>query len=216
MAKIEIVGGPRSTYVWVVRMVCEEKGIAYDLIEALPHSPEAKALHPDGKIPALRHGDFTLCESKAIATYLDRGFPGPKLIPEDPRLAALVEQWVSFVNSVIDVTLIRTYVYAYIRPRTADGKPDRSAVDAVLPALRKQLQLLDKAVASTGHLVGDSLTLADLNLLPILYRVRQFPEGAAALAEAPRLAAYVERLMARPSAKRTEPPPGAPRLAKAG
>jgi glutathione S-transferase len=36
----------------------------------------------------LRHGDFELCESKAIATYLDRSFPGPQLIPSAPRLAA--------------------------------------------------------------------------------------------------------------------------------
>jgi glutathione S-transferase len=29
----------------------------------------------------LRHGDFELCESKAIATFLDRGFPGAQLMP---------------------------------------------------------------------------------------------------------------------------------------
>jgi len=28
MAKIEIIGVPQSNYVWVVRMACEEKGVA--------------------------------------------------------------------------------------------------------------------------------------------------------------------------------------------
>jgi glutathione S-transferase len=158
MAKVEIYGIPRSSCTRVVRLVCEEKGIDYELKAAPPHSPEVNAIHPFGKLPVMRHGDFTLCESKAIATYLDRSFPGPRLIPADPRLAALAEQWVSLVNSVMDGTLVRTYVFAYIFPKGADGKPDRTAIDAVTPALNQQLQLLDQAVAKIGHLVGDGVT----------------------------------------------------------
>ncbi len=113
-------------------------------------------------------------KSKAIATYLDRSFPGPQLIPSDPRLAALTEQWVSLVNTVMDRTLIRTYLYAYIAPKNA-GTPDRAAIDAVMPALREQLGILDRAVARTGYLVGDQFTFADVNLMPIL---RSGPAGA--------------------------------------
>jgi glutathione S-transferase len=215
MARVEILGAPQSTFTRFVRMVCAEKGIDYDLKPMPPHSPEVQAIHPFGKIPAMRHGDLTLCESKAIATYLDRSFPGAKLIPDDPKLAALTEQWISLVNSVMDRTLVRTYLFAYIFPETADGKPDRKAIDAVVPALREQLQLLDKALAKTGFLAGDRLTLADLNLLPILYYVRQFPEGAAALAEAKHLAAYYDRLSARPSFQATTPPPPPAQRAKA-
>ena len=86
MANLEIIGFPQSTYVRVARMACEEKGVAYDLWPAPPHSPEVLAIHPFGKIPAMRHGDFELFESKAIGTYLDRMFPGPHLIPEDARV----------------------------------------------------------------------------------------------------------------------------------
>jgi glutathione S-transferase len=56
----------------------------------------------------MRHGDFELCESKAISTYLDLSFPGPKLIPTEPRHAALTEQWVSLVNTKMDGTLVRS------------------------------------------------------------------------------------------------------------
>jgi glutathione S-transferase len=211
MPKPEIIGSVRSTYTRVVRMVCEEKGIEYALIERPLGAPEILAIHPFGKMPVLRHGDFTLCESKAIATYLDRRFPGPPVIPPDPGLAALTEQWVSLVNTVMDATLIRTYLFAYAFPKTADGKPDRMAIDAVTPALREQVAILDQAVASTGYLVGDQFTLADINLLPILYYVRQLPECAEALATASHLACYYDRHAARPSFARTVPPVGPPR-----
>jgi glutathione S-transferase len=213
MPKPEIIGSAQSTYTRVVRMVCEEKGIEYVLTERMLRAPELLAIHPFGKMPVLRHGDFELCESKAIATYLDRSFPGPHVFPSDPRLVALTEQWVSLVNTVIDRTLIRTYLYAYIAPKTA-GAPDREAIEAVMPAVREQLGILNKAVAGTGYLVGDRFTFADINLLPILDRVRLAPEGAEALATASHLAAYYERHAARPSFARTIPPAGPPGRAK--
>jgi glutathione S-transferase len=130
-----------------------------------------------------------------------------------PRLAALTEQWVSLVNTVMDGTLIRTYLFAYIFPKTADGKPDGKAIEAVTPAVREQLGILERAVAKTGYLVSDQFTFADINLLPILYYVRQLPEGVEAFAAATHLAGYYDRHAARPSFKSTTPPPGPPRRA---
>jgi glutathione S-transferase len=207
MAAVEIIGIPQSTYVRAVRMACEEKRIPYQLKAVFPHSPEVLAIHPFGKIPALRHGDVELCESRAIATYFDGVFPGPRLIPSEPRLAAEADQWISLVNSVMDRTMIRAYLFAYIMPKTADGGPDRQAIEAVLPDLQKQITVLDNAVAKTGYLAGDGFTFADMNLLPILAYVRQFPEGAAAIGGAKHLADYYERHSARPSFQNTVPPP---------
>jgi len=215
MAKVEIIGAARSTYVRVARMVCEEKAIPYDLKEAAPHSADALAIHPFGKIPVMRHGDFELCESKAIATYLDLSFPGPKLIPTDPRRAALTEQWVSLVNTRMDGTMVRTYMFAYIFPKTGDGKPDRKAIEAVAPAVKQEIDLLDRAVAKGGYLVGDSFTYADINLMPILFYLQKFPEGAAAVAATKFLSDYYQRLAARPSFQNTMPPPGPPQRQQA-
>jgi glutathione S-transferase len=213
VSKPEIIGSTRSTYTRVVRMVCEEKGIGHTLTDVWLGAPELAVIHPFGKMPVLRHGDVELFESKAIATYLDRAFPAPFVLPSAPRLLALTEQWVSLVNTLIDRTIIRTYLFAYIAPGTPDGKPNRAAIDAVIPALRQQVAVLDKAVAPTGHLVGDSFTLADINLMPLLHRLKIPPEGAAALAGAKHLSAYYERHAERPSFVRTEPPAGAPRRA---
>jgi glutathione S-transferase len=209
MAKPEIIGATRSSYTRVVRMVCEEKGIDYTLTEVMLDAPELRAIQPFGKMPVLRHGEVELFESAAIATYLDRSFPGPQLFPSDPRRAALTEQWVSFVNTVIDRTMVRTYLYAYIA--TADGKPDRAAIERVMPDVRAQLAVLDKAVATTGHLVDDIFTYADINLMPILDRLKLPPEGAEAFAASPNVAAYYARHATRPSFMRTTPPPGPPR-----
>jgi glutathione S-transferase len=215
MLKPEIIGSSRSTYTRVVRMVCEEKGIEYALSEVELGAPEIFAIHPFGKMPVMRHGDVELFESKAIATYLDRRFPGPTVFPSDPLLGALTEQWVSLVNTVIDRTVIRTYLLAYAAPKTADGKPDRQAIDAVTPALREQIGVLDKAVARTGYLVDDQFTFADINLMPILYYMRLVPEGAEALSRAAQLASYYDRHAERPSFKSTIPPAGPPRRAAA-
>jgi glutathione S-transferase len=193
-------------------MVCVEKNIEYVLTQCLLGSPELFAIHPFGKMPVLRHGDFELYESKAIAAYLDRAFPGPALFPSEPRLAALTEQWVSLVNSETYGTVQR-YVLAYVKPNTPDGSPDRAAMDAVKPQLLSQLAILDRAVAATGYLVGDQLTFADLNLLTILHNVRQLPGAAEALAAATHLASYHVRHSSRPSYASTIPPPGPPRRA---
>jgi glutathione S-transferase len=207
MSSVEIIGGALSTYTRVVRVVCEEKGIPYVHKPARPREPEVAAIHPFGKIPVMRHGDFELCESKAIAAYLDLVFPGPRVFPTEPRHAALTEQWVSLVNTRIDGTMIRTYVFAYVFPKTEDGKPDRKAIDAVAPALADEIGLIDRTVAKGGYLAGDGFTYADINLMPILYYVRKFPEGSAAIAAGKALCGYYDRLAARDSFKKTAPPP---------
>ena len=89
-----------------------------------------------------------------------------------------------------------------------------TAIEAVMPAVREQLGVLDRAVAATGYLAGDHFTFADINLLPILYRVRLSPEGAEALAAASHLAAYYDRHAARPSFVRTMPPATPPGRAR--
>jgi glutathione S-transferase len=210
MTKIQIIGAPFSSYVWAVRMACEEKRVLYDLVPAGLHSPEVCAIHPFGKSPVMRHGDVALFESKAIATYIDRSFPGPKLIPEDARSAAEVEQWVSLVNTTIDPCLIRSYVYGYLMPKGADGKPDRAAIDGLLPTMQQQIDVLDGAVARSGYLAGDSFTLADINLLPVLHFVQRPPEGAEMIRSATNLSAYFSRHSKRSSYMSSFPPPHTP------
>ena len=208
MPALEIIGIPQSNYVWVVRMVCEEKGVPYEHKAERPHTPDVDAIHPFGKIPVMRHGDIELCESKAIATYIDRVFDGPKVIPEDPKSAAKVEQWVSLGNVEFDKLMIRQYVVGYAFPKEP-GKPDMAAIGAAAEKMKPQVAVLDRAVADTGYLAGDGFTLADINILPMLFYVNRFEEGKAILGGAKNLSAYMERHFARPSFRKSAPPPPA-------
>ncbi len=54
---------------------------------------------------------------------------------------------------------MRSYLLNYIFPKGSDGKPDRTVIDAVVPAVKKEIALLDRAVAKGGFLAGDSFTL---------------------------------------------------------
>ena len=205
MSDLQIIGAPASNFVWVTRIACAEKGVPYTLIPTPPHTPEVRAIHPFGKIPVARHGTVALCESRAICLYIDRAFPGPALVPADPAAAALVEQWLSLLNTQIDPLLVRRYLRAYFIPDTTDGSPDRKVIDAVLPDMRTQFAVLDEAVRATGYLAGDSFTLADIDLLPTLFYMNKMPESRVMLAQATHLKAYFERHMERPSVQRTIP-----------
>ena len=206
MNPVEIRGLPQSNYVWATRIALTEKGVPYELVTAAPHSAELNAIHPLGKMPVMRHGDVTLFESNAILTYIDKAFPGPALAPTDALGAAQVQQWISLVNTAVDPAIVRAYILAYIFPSGPDKKPDRARIDAALPNIEKMLDILDKAVAKTGYLVGNSFTLADINLIPIVAGASRFPESSAALAKRGHLMKYLQTQMARSSVQATIPP----------
>jgi glutathione S-transferase len=212
MQKPEIIGSLRSSYTRAVCMACIEKQVPYTFTQCLLGASELLAINPFGKMPVMRHGDFELYESKAIATYLDRAFEGPPLFPSEPRLAALTEQWISVVNSSLYGTVI-SYLQALIAPQTADGSPDVVAIEALKPQLRMRFSVLDKALASTPYLAGEQLSFADLNLVTILHNVPLLPGTAELLAASTHLTRYHDRRAARDSYRTTLPPPGPPRRA---
>jgi glutathione S-transferase len=205
MAELQIIGGSPSNFVWATRIVCTEKGVPYTHTQLLPHTPEVDAIHPFGKIPVMRHGDVTLCESRAIIGYIDRVFDGPPLMPRDPVVAAQIEQWISIVCTTIDPLWLRQYYAAYVLTARAGKEPDRALIDQTIPKMTPQFAIMDRAVAKTGHLVGESFTIADAYLTPILFYMNAVPEGRALLAQSPHLAAYLKRHIDRPSVKATKP-----------
>lgn len=206
MKTVEIIGVPQSTFVRTVRIACEEKGVAYLLTPARPHTPEVDCIHPLGKVPVMRFGDYQLCESRAIATFVDHAFSGPKLFPDDAMLCGKIEQWVSIANTAI-FPVMTTYLQAYFFPRTPDGQPDRTTIERVLPEVRSHISLVEKAVADNGCLADKSFTYADMNLLPILAYLRDCPETGTILTGAKDLTRYFDQHSQRESFKATVPPP---------
>jgi glutathione S-transferase len=205
-ATLTLLGDGRSSYTRTVRMALAEKGVAYSFQACAPHSPEILAVHPFGRIPALRDGETTLFESSAIVRYLDECFgPGPQLLPGTPLTRALCEQWVSAVNAYLYDTMVRRYVLQYLFPRGAGGQPDRGVIDSALREMPAQLAALDTAYGTGDWLAGSALSMADLFVAPILANVERMPEGPALFADAPNVKRAQAVIRRRDSFIRTDP-----------
>jgi glutathione S-transferase len=215
MAELEIIGGPASNYVWACRIACAEKGVPYKLTAVRPHTPEAVAIHPLGKIPCMRHGEVELAESRAILGYIDRMFDGPRLIPADPIAAGQMEQWLSIVNTAIDPLWMRQYLAAYVIPGTADGTPNRARIEQAIPIMQKQMPIMDRALAGKDYLAAGTFTLADITFVPILFYMRSKPESKELLEQHADLVRYLELHLRRPSVHAAIPraPPAVVRAA---
>ncbi len=201
---LEIIGIAGSNFVRTVRLVAEEKGVAYEHNQARPHSDEVKAVHPLGLVPVMRHEGLELFESQAIACYIDSAFEGPALVPEEPQAAALVEQWVAYCATSVDQLLMRQYVIEYLFHKDDDGNVVRHRIDKAIKRFAKVYASLDAGVAG-GYLGGDGISIADCFVIPMLVAAKNFPEGEAELAANPALSAYFERFSERPSFAATAP-----------
>lgn len=211
MADLVLYGYPQSNYVRAARMACVEKGVPYALELAAPHSPAILELNPFGRMPAMRHGDFTLYETSAILRYIDGAFDGPRLTPSDPRQHAKMEQWISAINAYYNDAIMRRLVLQYIFPSAADGKPDRVIVDKAAADVKKQIAILDASLVPGPYLCGADISLADLLLCPIMAYLSQTPEGAAILKTTKNLPSAGEAIRARKSFQETVPPPPPPK-----
>ncbi len=205
MSDLAIFGLPLSSYTWSVRLTCAEKGIAFEMVESFPHSRQQKALHPFGKVPVLRHGNFHLFETSAIMRYLDDTFPEPPLQPDEPQQRAIMEQWISAINDAYYGAMMRRLALQRLAPRIADRPADEAVIESALPDVAFQLDLLDKVFAEADYLAGDRVSLADLLLLPIIATLAATPEGDGFLNNRPRLRRWQKAMAARPSFVATMP-----------
>jgi len=201
---LEIIGAPWGNFVRTVCMAAREKGVPYTQTIVRPTAPEVAAIHPFSLVPCARHGDLTLFESRAIATYIDAAFDGPPLVPRDPRGAAITEEWIALVLTTIDPVLARTYLTTYIN--APNGEPDRAEIEGLLPKMRKCFDVLDDRLAASRYLSGDAFNLSDMFLFPLMWFMRLKPESAAMLEGSPHILGWYTRVAERQSARDTEPP----------
>lgn len=211
MSTVTIHGFPQSSYVWTARATAAIKGVEYTLDAMAPgdHRGEAHlARHPFAKVPALTHGDLTLFECEAICEYLDRKFDGPALQPTDAAENARMRQWISAANCYVYRHTVIDYLFAYLFPKTEDGQPDRGTVDKAAGRLGETVGVLDRALAGREWLAGDSLSLADLFVGPMVMAASTRPEGKAVLGDHPNVAGFVGRLAQNGAFMSAAPPRG--------
>ena len=204
-ATLTIIGTPRSTYVRTVRMALAEKGLKYTYDPAAPHTPPVDAISPYGRVPVFRDGETALFETSAIVRYVDEAFDGTPILAPNARLRAQMEQWVSMINCHGYDAMVRRYVLHYVFPKGEGGAPDRKTIDAALPEIEQLLGILDKAYGKRNFLVGDTVTMADLFLAPIVVYLGMFPESKALLAKVPNVSRAHAAIAERESFKSTMP-----------
>jgi len=206
MADMVVYGNPLSTYTRTVRMALVEKGVDHELEPVDFNAPEYRSIHPFGKIPAMRHGDFLLYETLAITKYVDQAFDGPLLQPESPRPRALMNQWISATLDYLYDAMVRKLVFERLVARVKGRAPDEALVRSALPDIDLQVRVLAETLERSPYLAGDAPTLADLFVQPLLFYVNFTPEGRERLAAVPPVGDWLDRMNARDSAERTMPP----------
>jgi glutathione S-transferase len=149
MATIQIYGVPPSPFTRATRLAAREKGVGYELVPTRPG--ETAPTNPLGKIPMMKHGDFMLYESPAIARYIDCIFDGPPLWPTDAKAAALCDQWLSVVCD----SMVRTALAGVIGPRFGIIPSTEEGIQVALKRSERVVGIFDKHLADHRFLAAN-------------------------------------------------------------
>ncbi len=154
-----------------------------------------KQMWPVGKIPVLRDEarDRTVPETSIIIEYLAQYFPGrTHLIPSDPDRARQTRLADRFYDLYVHAPMQKV-ITDRLRPA---GQNDAYGVEDARRMLRIAYGMIEADMADKQWATGDDFTMADCAAAPALF----YAEMAEPFAKThPNVAAYRERLMARPS-----------------
>jgi len=153
-----------------------------------------RKLWPIRRFPILVDGDRTIleAESTTIIEYLDLHFPGrTRFIPADPELAWGTRFWDRFLDLYIHVPM-QKIVTDRLRPK---GSNDPFGVDQAKQLIETAYGLLDEHMRGSEWINEVGFSMADCAAAaPLRFADMQVPIG-----NRKNLAAYLERLKARPS-----------------
>jgi glutathione S-transferase len=161
-------------------------------------SAEFLGLWPVGKIPVLRDEglDRTIPETTIIIEYLDKHYPGAQpLLPTDEAACLDARLWDRFFDLYVQAPM-QKIVTDRLR---ADGEQDPLGVTEATAGLRTAYDMIERRMVDRTWAAGEAFSIADCAAAPALFYAgiaAPFPNGHA------NLAAYFERLVARPSFQR--------------
>lgn len=193
----------RSSASYRVRIALNLKGLPYRIEPVhlvkdggAQHSAAYRALNPQGRVPLLVDGDFTLGQSLAIFEYLEERHPAPALLPAEAAPRARAREASQLLAADVQ-PLQNISVLNYLRDRLAVDEPGRNAW--VRHWIEQGLAALEARVADQPlmqAMFGDAVSYADCCLVPQVYAARRF---GADTARFPRLAALATRLEVLPA-----------------
>jgi glutathione S-transferase len=192
---------PLSTYSRRVLLAFAEKQIPHELVvvdmAAKRHREQPYlTLNPYGRVPTLEEDGFVLFESAAILNYLEATQPSP-LVPADARSRALVDMHIK----LCDLQFTR-HAGAIVFPKRflPKEKWNLAVIAEAKAEIEKHLAIVDRQLAGRTYLVAEKFSLADLCYMPFLEFLPIME-----IVPPSNVAAWSERLLARPSAAATRP-----------
>jgi glutathione S-transferase len=162
---LTIYGSPMSRTFRVLWMA-KELGLHYENLpldprKGEPRNPDYLKINPNGRVPAIKDGDFVMWESLAINIYLARKHGGP-LCPADAEEAGKVAMW-----SIWALTELENNIVTLVQK--AVGMPiDAAVVDKAKEAVKPPLNVLNDALAPGSYLAANRFTVADLNVAGVV------------------------------------------------
>ena len=161
-------GATPSPYARKTLVALEEKGIAYEQVQAtpFPKTPELLKMHPMGKIPILELDDGTFVpDSSVICAYLERAHPEPSLYPADPKdfaRALFIEEYAD--TRIID-SVGQIFFEKFVKPNVFQQETDEERVKDLLEnALPPTMDYLESQIAKGSETVLDTFSIADVAL----------------------------------------------------
>jgi len=161
-----------------------------DLFKGESHTPEFLKLNPHGLTPVLQEGDTIIWEASAINIYLAEKGDSP-LLGKRAKERYEVLQWMFWSGEQWRV--FATLLFNERVAGRAMGKPESvPIVDLLLTNMRTAASALDAHLATREFIVGDALTLADIDIAAPFSQVFR---TKAPFAEFPNLWAWQQRLL---------------------
>ena len=190
---------PLASYCWKVLIALYENDTPFEarLVDlGDPAAAEAfKALWPTAKMPLLQDTarGRVVPETSIIIEYLQTAYPGPvRFIPDDADAALRVRLMDRLFDSYV-MTPMQAIVGDRIRP---DDAKDPYGVTNARLQLAMAYDLLEIELAGRTWAAGETFGLADCAAAPALF----YADKVAPLTDAhPKVSAYLDRLLARPS-----------------
>lgn len=196
-----VYGSSLSPFVRKVLAFAAEKGIEIELQQiGLGHAdPGFREASPFGKMPGFRDGDFAISDSSAIVAYLEAVKPEPNLIPAEPRARARTIWFDEFADTILFACGGKIFFNRLVAPRFLGMQGDEAAAaKAECEELPPLLDYLEGVIPASGFLVEDRITLADISVASPFANLKHL-NVVVDPARYPRIVAYVEAILARPS-----------------
>ena len=168
-----------------------DAGAAFGVVQ----TPEYLRMNPNGLVPVLQDGDFTLWESNVIVRYLATRFPDSDLMPASLALRFEAEQWMDWQQTTFNGAGRDAFIQ-WIRTPADQRQPD--LIQRSVQAMAPLLQLLDQRFAQRTYMLGDHFSMADIPLGCEIHRWFGLPQPRAAL---PHLERWYAALCARPASR---------------